>query len=70
MYLPMQSEPVQRTIPGQPLANSFNGATSNDRGSAGGQGVEASQYGVEPSIDWGKLAGGLLNTLPGLISLF
>lgn len=61
MRLPMQSEPVQRTITAAPFANRGNGAS----GAASGQGVVPSEYGVEPS-QWWKTA---LKSAPQVIDL-
>ena len=49
MRLPMQSQPVQRTIPSQPFAlRDTSGATDAERG------VTPSGYGVHPN-DWTDL---------------
>ena len=63
MRLPIQSQPVQRTIPTQPFAQQGPGGTAD--GEPGGQ---PSSYGVQPSgIDWGSI----VNTaLPIIASLF
>ena len=53
MNLPMQSEPVQRSTVGQPAP--FGG-----NGEAGPEGINASEHGLQPSFDWGGLAGKLI----------
>ncbi len=68
MYLPIQREPVQRTLAGQPCASQRSGGPANGADPYG-QGIRASEYGVQPSggVDWGSL----VNTaIPILASLF
>jgi hypothetical protein len=67
MHLPIQREPVQRTLAGQPCAAESRGfATGAD---SSGQGVRAGEYGVQPSggVDWGSIASA---AIPILASLF
>jgi hypothetical protein len=53
MYLPRQSEPVQRTLPGRPFVNQGNGSASDLSAYTNEQGMRASEYGVQPSgFDW------------------
>jgi hypothetical protein len=53
MYLPRQSEPVQRTLVGRPFVNQGNGSASD---LSAEQGMRSSEYGVQPSdIDWRSL---------------
>ena len=55
MYLPMQREPVRRTLAGQPgMSESRGFATGGD---SSGLGVRAGEYGVQPSggVDWASL---------------
>jgi hypothetical protein len=64
MYLPMQSEPVQRTVAGQPSAERDQAAAKE----AGGQGVAASEFGIQPSgFDWGSLIGPALGALTSIV---
>jgi hypothetical protein len=61
MQLPMQREPVQRTIASQPWANRGTGVAIEASGVSGTQGVTASDYGVQASDwrDWAKRIGGI-----------
>ena len=67
MYMPMQKEPVQRTLAGQPCVNQRSGGAANGA-DACGQGYRAGEYGVQPSggIDWGSI----INTALPIISSF
>jgi hypothetical protein len=67
MLLPSQSQPVQRTLVGRP----FGDGSATDLSVEGNeQAMRASEYGVQPSQDWGKIAQGVLQTLPAIFSLF
>lgn len=64
MYLPMQSEPVQRTIPGQTPAT--NGSMSD------GKEATTMQPYVEPSDIWdvlGKVGPPIIQGLGGLLGI-
>jgi hypothetical protein len=69
MNLPIQSQPVQRSNTGQP-AVSRGGAEAEAQGFGSGYGVEASQYGVEASFDWGKLANWGVSQIPNIMNMF
>jgi hypothetical protein len=65
MNLPRQSQPIQRTIVGQPSPS--QAALGQD--GVRKDGVHASEYGVQPSFDWGSLLGTVAQTaLPALFS--
>jgi hypothetical protein len=65
MRLPLQSQPVQRTIPTQPFAQQGPGGSAD-----GERGVQPSSYGygVQPSgVNWGQV---IQSTLPLISSFF
>jgi len=57
MNLPMQSQPVQRSISGTVSAKRLSGAEMEPQAFGNGEGVEASLYGggVAASFDWSSL---------------
>jgi hypothetical protein len=66
MYLPRQSQPVQRTLVGRPLSG--QDASGEQSLEALEQGMRGGEFGVQPSgVDWGQVVG---TALPILASLF
>ena len=63
MNLPMQIEHVQRSTVGQPAPHS-----AGANGETGPEGIVASEHGLQPSFDWGGLAGKLIPIAAGALS--
>jgi hypothetical protein len=66
MYVPIQSQPVQRTISGQPYrGDKVVTDEIDERGGERGHSFGAYGYGgVQPSgVDWGSLLGSVLSGL-------
>jgi len=66
MHLPIQSQPVQRTIVGQRNASRGDARGGANNAIAGDQGVRPSEHGVQPSFDFTSL----LPIATTLLSLF
>ncbi len=66
MNTPVQSQPVQRMVPGQPRANRGNGAS----GPASGPEYGTQPSGVEASINWAQVAQTAIPIISGLAGLF
>jgi hypothetical protein len=67
MYLPRQSEPVQRTLVARPFVSRGDGSAS-ELAEVTEQALRAGESGVQPSgINWGQIAS---TALPILASLF
>jgi hypothetical protein len=67
MYLPMQREPVQRRLAGQPCAHQTGNPGNDPNADANGQSFRGGEYGVQPSgVDWSQV----VNTGLGILSSF
>jgi hypothetical protein len=68
MYLPIQRQPVQRTLAGQPCANHMSSSVGGPDADPSGQSFRAGEYGVQPSgFDVGSA---ISSILPILASFF
>ena len=68
MYLPMQCQPVQRRLAGQPCASQTSSSANGANADSSGQGIRPSEYGVQPSgANVGNIITGILQ---GLSSFF
>jgi hypothetical protein len=65
MYLPMQREPVQRTLAGQPCAHQTSTPVDASNVHPSDQTFRASQYGVQPSggVNWGDVLSTVMSFL-------
>ena len=63
MFLPMQSEPVQRSL--APSARPTEGQSAGvESAEAGGPEVRASECGVQPSMNWDSVLSAFCQSLP------